>query len=235
MVEIISIVLLVAILIGLKIVLGVSIKKMNELSQKSTLDEITKRLPDSIQMGKEMLAMLKNDSVKIEKSTDEKSGTSLYLVMENKIIIANGNGSYAGVQTMAHECLHSVQNKKMLWFNFIYSNCYIIYTLAVIILTVLDVIKNTTMQLYILTLLGFVFYAFRSYLETDAMIKAEYLAKEYMEETDKLTKEEIEIIIKNYKKVNQKGIQIVNFSLLISVISKVVIYEILSQWGRSFL
>ena len=51
----------------------------------------------------------------------------------------------------------------------------------------------------------------------------------------KLTKEEIEIIIKNYKKVNQKGIQIVNFSLLISVISKVVIYEILSQWGRSFL
>ena len=67
------------------------------------------------------------------------------------------------------------------------------------------------------------------------MIKAEYLAKEYMEETDKLTKEEIEIIIKNYKKVNQKGIQIVNFSLLISVISKVVIYEILSQWGRSFL
>ena len=56
-----------------------------------------------------------------------------------------------------------------------------------------------------------------------------------MEETDKLTKEEIEIIIKNYKKVNQKGIQIVNFSLLISVISKVVIYEILSQWGRSFL
>ena len=41
--------------------------------------------------------------------------------------------------------------------------------------------------------------------------------------------------LKNYKKVNQKGIQIVNFSLLISVISKVVIYEILSQWGRSFL
>ena len=42
-------------------------------------------------MGKEMLAMLKNDSVKIEKSTDEKSDTSLYLVMGNKIIIANNN------------------------------------------------------------------------------------------------------------------------------------------------
>ena len=203
MVEIISIVLLVAILIGLKIVLGVSIKKMNELSQKSPLDELTKRLPDSIQMGKEMLAMLKNDSVKIEKSTDEKSGTSLYLVMGNKIIIANGNGSYAGVQTMAHECLHSVQNKKMLWFNFIYSNCYIIYTLAVIILTVLDVIKNTTMQLYILTLLGFVFYAVRSYLETDAMTKARYLARDYLEQKQMHSKEEIDSLIAAYDEINK--------------------------------
>lgn len=203
MVEIISIVLLVAILIGLKIVLGVSIKKMNELSQKSPLDELTKRLPDSIQMGKEMLAMLKNDSVKIEKSTDEKSGTSLYLVMENKIIIANGNGSYAGVQTMAHECLHSVQNKKMLWFNFIYSNCYIIYTLAVIILTVLSVIKNTTMQLYILTLLGFVFYAVRSYLETDAMTKARYLARDYLEQKQMHSKEEIDSLIAAYDEINK--------------------------------
>lgn len=203
MVEIISIVLLVAILIGLKIVLGVSIKKMNELSQKSPLDELTKRLPDSIQMGKEMLAMLKNDSVKIEKSTDEKSDTSLYLVMGNKIIIANGNGSYAGVQTMAHECLHSVQNKKMLWFNFIYSNCYIIYTLSVIILTVLSVIKNTTMQLYILTLLGFVFYAVRSYLETDAMTKARYLARDYLEKKQMHSNEEIDSLIAAYDEINK--------------------------------
>ena len=103
------------------------------------------------------------------------------------------------------------------------------------ILTIFGKITHTTLQINILIILGFIYYIIRSYLETDAMIKAEYLAKEYMEETDKLTKEEIEIIIKNYKKVNQKGIQIVNFSLLISVISKVVIYEILSQWGRSFL
>ena len=107
--------------------------------------------------------------------------------------------------------------------------------MAVLILTIFGKITHTTSQINILIILGFIYYIIRSYLETDAMIKAEYLAKEYMEETDKLTKEEIEIIIKNYKKVNQKGIQIVNFSLLISVISKVVIYEILSQWGRSFL
>lgn len=203
MVEIISIVLLLTILIGLKFVLGVSIKKMNELSQKSPLDELTKILPDNIQMGKEMLTMLKNDSVKIEKSADEKSGTSLYLVMGNKIIIANGNGSYAGVQTMAHECLHSVQNKKMLWFNFIYSNCYIIYTLAVSILTVLGVIKNTTMQLYILSLLGFVFYAVRSYLEIDAMTKAKFLARDYLEKKQMHSNEEIDSLITAYDEINK--------------------------------
>ena len=154
-------------------------------------------------MGKEMLEMLNNENVKIEKSVDEKSGTSLYLVMENKIIIANGNGSYAGVQTMAHECLHSVQNKRMLWFNFIYSNCYIIYTIVTIILTILGVIQNTTLQLYILTLLGFVFYIVRSYLETDAMTKAKFLAKEYLEKKQMHSKEEINTLIAAYDEINK--------------------------------
>jgi len=228
MVEIISVLLLVIILVGLKIILGVNIKKMNELSQKNSLDELIKRLPDTTQMGKEMLGMLENESVKIEKSSDEKSGTSLYLVMGNKIIIANGNGSYATVQTMAHECLHSVQSKKMLWFNFIFSNFYIIYTLFVVILTVLGIIKNTTVQLYILTLMGFVFYIVRSYLETDAMTKAKFLAKEYLENKGLHNKEEIDTLIKKYDEINKVGIPTTNYILIWNVVSKLLLYSIIA-------
>ena len=228
MIEIISIVLLAVILIGLKIVLGVNIKKIKELSQKSPLDELTKRLPDNEEMGKQMLHMLKNDDVKIEKSVDEKSGTSLYLVMGNKIIMADGKGSYAGVQTMAHECLHSVQSKRMLWFNFIYSNFYIIYTLVVIVLTILKIIKDTSLQLYILSLLGFVFYIVRSYLETDAMTKAKFLAKDYLEQKNLHSKEEIEMLISAYDEINKVGIPTTNYTLVVNVLSKLLLYSIIA-------
>lgn len=228
MLMIISCVMIAFILIFLKIILGVNIKKIKELSQKSPLDELVKRLPDNITIGKEMLAMLKNESVTIEKSSDEKTGTSLYLVMSNKIIIAEGKESYAGVQTMAHECLHSVQSKKLLWFNFIYSNLYIIYTLASIILTILGIIKNIEFQLYILALLGLVFYAVRSYLETDAMTKARYLAKEYLNQKGMHTEEEIDALISAYDQINHVGIPTVNYTLLLNVLSKLLIYSIIA-------
>ena len=220
----------------IKFILGIKIndvKKIKEIGYNKELAKITDKLPPNKQICKEILKKLENENVKIEET--ESKEASLYIVATNTILISDIKDTFMRVQTIAHECLHSIQNKKILLFNFIYSNIYIIYCLAVLILTIFGKIKHTALQINILIILGFIYYIIRSYLETDAMIKAEYLAKEYMEETDKLTKEEIEIIIKNYKKVNQKGIQIVNFSLLISVISKVVIYEILSQWGRSFL
>ncbi len=43
-----------------------------------------------------------------------------------------------------------------------------------------------------LAILGIVYLIVRMYLENDAMIKARYLAKEYMEEKEISTKEEIE-------------------------------------------
>ena len=79
---------------------------------------------------------------------------------------------------------------------------------------------------------------------SDLITKYDNQAKHYIDVVTKAKKGDLKAIaesaellgkVKNYKKVNQKGIQIVNFSLLISVISKVVIYGILSQWGRSFL
>lgn len=228
MIEIISIILLCIILIGLKIVLGVNLKKIKELSQKSPLDELIKRLPNIEEIGKQMLHMLKNSDVKIEKSVDEKSGTSLYLVMGNKIIIANGNGSYAGVQTIAHECIHSVQNKKMLWFNFFFSNFYIIYTLIVMILTILKIIKDTSLQLYILSILGFVFYAIRSYLETEAMIKSRFLAKDYLEQKKLHNKDEIKKLLCAYDEINKVGIPTINYTLAVNVILKLLFYSVIA-------
>ena len=219
---------MLVILVVSKIILGVNIKKIKELSQKNELDKLITRLPDTLQMGKEMLEMLGNSNVTIEKNINEKSGTSLYLVMGNKIIIANGNGSYATVQTLAHECLHSVQNKKTLWFNFIYSNFYIIYTFVVVVMTALGIIKNTTVHLYILALFGFVFYAIRSYLEIDAMTKAKFLAKEYLEKKGLHNENEINMLIEKYEEINKIGIPTTNYFLIWNVISKLLVYSVIA-------
>ena len=65
----------------------------------------------------------------------------------------------------------------------------------------------------------------RSYLETDAMIKARFLAKEYMEEKcDIISKENIQTIIENYDKINCIGIKLTNLSLIVEYLIKVVIY-----------
>ena len=123
---IIFIIISLTALIVLKSIMGISIKRIKELSERTDLDKLTKDLPDAETITKEMLKKLNNTDVKVTKMLDEKTGTSLYLVMTNTISLGNIENKYARVQTIAHECLHSVQSKTMLWFNYIYSNIYFV-------------------------------------------------------------------------------------------------------------
>ena len=70
----------------------------------------------------------------------------------------------------------------------------------------------------------------RAYLEHDAMRKARYLAKEYMEEKQSVTKEEIDSMIYQYDKLNDIGIRCVNFQLFGGIVIKVVLAALIS-WG----
>ena len=83
------------------------------------------------------------------------------------------------------------------------------------------------MFLAILILLGLVYYSVRAYLENDAMIKAKFLAKEYMQDKGISSKEEIDRIIEKYDELNCIGIKCVNFQLLSNVFLKVFILLII--------
>ena len=74
---------------------------------------------------------------------------------------------------------------------------------------------------------SFIYYAIRSYLEMDAMTKAKPLAKEYMEEQGKLTKEEIQRIMENYEIINNVFIKLTNFKLIFDCTIKIIIYCII--------
>ena len=116
----------------------------------------------------------------------------------------------------------------MLLFNFIYSNIYIIYFVVICILAVTGEITNAMIHSNILLILSFIYYVIRIFLENDAMIKAEYLAKEYMEQQKISTEKEINMICNGNKQLNEACIKGTNCSIFVKIMIKVVIFNALA-------
>ena len=121
---IIIIVALIAIFI-VNTMMKINIKKLEKMALNSELNEIAKKYPKNKEICKYLLKKLGNENTKIEEDTSSES--TLYIAILDKISIGNTHESFTRIQTMAHECLHSVQDQKMLKFNFIYSNIYFLY------------------------------------------------------------------------------------------------------------
>ena len=203
----------------------VNMKKIKEIAEDKELDELVGKYPENIDICREYLKMLDNTDVNIEE--DKNANTTLYLVMSNKIFIANLKNSYTRIQTIAHECLHSIQSKKLLWFNFIFSNIYMIYFFLICILGVFKVLPFKCMFLSLLIIFGLVFFVVRSYLENDAMIKARFLAKEYMQEVSISSQSEIDRVIEKYDMLNDVGIKCTNFQLFSNVVFKIFVFALI--------
>ena len=210
----------------------VNMRKIKESTKNEKIKKIVDKFPKNEEICKDILKILKNEKVKIKLNENDKDKTSLYVVLTDTISIANIKDIHTRIQTMAHECIHSIQNRKMLLFNFFYTSIYNLYFIISIILTVFRVYKNFNLQIIILLILGIGFYVVRSYLETDAMVRARYVAKDYMEKYNKenniCTDEEIEEIINEYDRINKYGIPTYNFILFTKVMSKIMVYCILA-------
>ena len=206
----------------LGVLFGYNLKKVKKVTENKELDEMAKKYPNNIEICKSFLKKLNNEKVKIEENSDNEA--SLYIAVTNKILIANISNSYTRIQTIAHECLHSVQNRKILMFNFIFSNIYILYYIIICVLAIFKILPNKLVFLSIYLLLSLVYYMVRIYLENDAMINAKYLAKEYMEEIKISSKEEIDKIVKEFGKINDIGIRCVNYKFFLNIIVKLLIF-----------
>ena len=221
----IIIIVFIIIVVVLNYLFACNKKQIEKMAKNEELDKIAQKYPDNIEMCKEYLNMLQNETVIIEE--DEKASNSLYIAISNKIIIANLRESFTRIQTIAHECLHSIQDRKILLFNFIYSNIYMLYFIIISILAIIKVLPNKMVFLVFLIIGGFVYYFVRSYLENDAMIKARFLAKEYMENQNISSKEEIDNMVQSFDRLNAIGIKGVNYALFLNVMIEVIIFCII--------
>ena len=201
-----------------------TLKEIKDIGESKELNEIINKLPENEQVCKEILLMLGNNNVNIKQGTND-SKTSLYIVATNSILIANIKSTFTRIQTIAHECIHSIQDKRLLWFNFIFSNLYLLYFTIITILTIFNKIAYSGVCAVILCAMSAVLYVVRSYIETDAMIRARYVTKEYLEmKLELINKENVEIIVKNLDRINDKGVKLYNFNLLLGYLMKIVIY-----------
>ena len=216
---IIIISLMLSILIA--IIFGLNPKKSKQIAENKELNKIAEKYPSNLEICKDILKMLKNENVKIEE--DKEAKDCLYMVAFDKIIIAGTQNNFTRIQTIAHECIHSVQNKKIQMFNFIFSNICILYFGIALTLGIFKILPNKMLILSIYILLSFIYFVVRAYLENDAMIKAKFLAKEYMEEKNNTTKEEINKLVNGFEQINDMGIKGYNFSLMIGVFVKTII------------
>lgn len=216
----------VIIVIIIKFIFDINLKKMKEIVQNDKLDKLAKKYPENKEICKWYLKHLDNESVEIEENTDKE--TCLYIAVTNKILIANTKQSYTRIQTVAHECLHSIQGKRILNFNFIYSNLYLIYFVVIVALAIFKVNPAIWMLLLsIFIILSMTYLLIRNYLENDAMIKARYLAKEYMEDVKISSTKEIEDIISEYDRINVFGIRGTNYQLFFNVCTKIIIFSLI--------
>lgn len=206
----------------LKIAFSIDTKEVEPLKENKNLEILTNKLPENTQIAKEMLEILGNQTVKVEVSKNSK--TSLYIAITNKISIADIKNNYARIQTIAHECLHSVQDRRLLLFNFIFSNIIILYWLTISILTAIHVITNIAIPVFVLLLMATIKLAIRGFLETDAIIKSKYLSKEYMESKNILTEKEIISIIEKYDEINKIAVPFTILRILSASLISIFIY-----------
>ena len=204
------------------------LKYIDEIKQvgfDKDLNYITNKLPENKEICEDILKKLNNETVNIKEDNGKEA--SLYIVATNSIIIANIKDSFTRIQTIAHECIHSTQDKILLWFNFLFSNVYMLFFAVITILSLLNKTTNNWMWAAVLAVFGLIFYGVRSYLEMDAMTKARYVAHEYLQEKKGvLTQEEIDLIVSKYDFINNRGIKLTMFWLLWKCIFKIIIFLI---------
>lgn len=220
---IISVIAIILLKVGLNIHVK-DIQKIKEIGYDKELNRIGNKFPTNIEICKKILEKLNNKGVKIEEDKDSK--TSLYIAISNKIIIADIQDTFTRIQTIAHECLHSIQNRRILLFNFIFSNVFLLYFIVAIFLILFNV-GNAMIYIQTFFILGIIYCTVRMYLENEAMSKAIYVAKEYMkdyqQDSKNVTDEEIEILVNKFAELNKIGIPLTNFQLVMVTIIKAII------------
>lgn len=151
----------------------------NNKEKKEKAQEIVDKLPENKIMCKEILEIVNNDATNI--ILDNQTNSSYYVFLNDTIYLSDKEQNKSGfsrVCLIAHECIHSIQNKAIQYINFVLSNLEI---LSFILLTIFAFLKMISVPLiYAYLAICVLSIVIRSVLEIDAIKRAIPLSKKYM-------------------------------------------------------
>ena len=76
--------------------------------------------------------------------------------------------------------------------------------------------------------MGLIYYVVRIFLENDAMIKAEFITKEYIDEQKTGTEKDRKELKEGFEKLNKGAIRGTNCIMFINIMIKVVFFNVLA-------
>lgn len=169
-------------------------KKSNvvEVIHDEEISPILKNIGDNEVIAKGILSNLNNPHTCVEKNKDEKIKASFYNCSSDKIVIKDTKDleDLSRVVHIAHECVHSIQDKRLQKIHFFISNLQILYFLAIFIYFFYN--KSTVLRFSLLLIQVFVFFStffIKVVLESDATYRAVLVSLEYL--TDKINQKQL--------------------------------------------
>ncbi len=214
-----TLIILVLIIIMLFVLNYKSLKETKLLSSDEELDKATECLPSNAEICKELQEMLGSNS-KVE--LDDKTKSSAFIFYLNKIILSNTESSkkdFSRVLFIAHECVHSIQDKTMHIINFTLANIKNIFDIVVFVLLIL---KRCSLELITISLLvSFLSFYYRIILESDAVYRSVIYSRKYLE------KKGLNYVADRYEEIVPKTIKSMYFSYFIPILIRHVIFIIM--------
>lgn len=195
----------------------------------SKVAQITEKLPENEILCKQILNVIGNNTTKVVIDKDIKN--SYYVYLNDTIYISNSQNTqsdYSRLCLIAHECIHSMQNKKTQLFNFIFSNVEIVTFIVFIIL--LFVLHHNIFLILIYFMICVISILLRGYLETNAVINAPKLTTKYLEsvkEKNNIESKDIKYVENVYNIQTKKLYLLFIFSLFIGKFIRCIIIYLL--------
>ncbi len=189
---------------------------------KKKLLEISDKFSSNFVVCKQILELIKNNSTHIKIDKDIKN--SYYVFLNDTIYIsdiAKNTSGYQRICVIAHECVHSIQNKRIQIINFILSNLELMSFIISIICILFKYCADRVFSAYLI--LNVISIIPRLILEIDATIKSIDLSKKYVE--NKLDEFDTNILINAYKsKIKLFSIIFILYLILGKLLRLLVVY-----------
>ncbi|MBQ7668863.1 MAG: zinc metallopeptidase [Clostridia bacterium] len=159
-------------------------KKINykELKYDSELSKDIETLGENVEIATDILKMHGNNHTKVENNKEKNAKISYYDHSKDKIVVGGFEKSeYTRIINIAHECVHTTQNKKYLVMNKVFSNLQILYFLFVCIyFFYIDSKELKLMLLVIQIFIWFITTFVKMVIESDACYRSVQFAKDYL-------------------------------------------------------